>query len=362
MRILHLPASIGGNAYGLSEGERKLGLDSRSLSFSSKYPADIKPSETGGRFGQVVSRLASFAKYRKGFDVYHFNFGSTLFHSLRVGANHLDLPLYPNEAVKVVTYQGCDLRQKDMTMRRRENSFAACHNMNCYGGVCNSGIRDKRRRTALEKMLSHVDYAFALNPDLMHFLPKARASFLPYTISNFDQIEPKVEKFFFDDKIRIVHAPTQREAKGTQHVISAIECLNQRYPGYFELVLVENMPYEEAKKVYRTADLVVDQLLIGWYGAFSVEVMKMGIPVMAYIHDDDLQFVPSDMVRALPIIRVSPETLLSSLIAIKKEREQLVELGKQSLNFVKRWHDPAVVAKLTKKVYQECVGYRESIT
>ena len=33
--------------------------------------------------------------------------------------------------------------------------------------------------------------------------------------------------------------------------------------------------------MYAQADLVVDQVLIGWYGALAVETMAMGKPVIA---------------------------------------------------------------------------------
>ena len=33
-----------------------------------------------------------------------------------------------------------------------------------------------------------------------------------------------------------------------------------------ELLLVENVPFAEAQRMYRRADLLVDQLLVGWYG------------------------------------------------------------------------------------------------
>ena len=39
----------------------------------------------------------------------------------------------------------------------------------------------------------------------------------------------------------------------------------------------------KALKIYEEADIVIDQVLIGWYGGFGVEVMKMGKPLAVYI-------------------------------------------------------------------------------
>ena len=47
-------------------------------------------------------------------------------------------------------------------------------------------------------------------------------------------------------KFLIVHAPTNREIKGTSFIISAVENLKLKYD--FEFMLVENVSHEEAKK------------------------------------------------------------------------------------------------------------------
>ena len=65
-------------------------------------------------------------------------------------------------------------------------------------------------------------------------------------------------------------------------------------------------PHAEAMKLYAQADLVIDQLLAGWYGGFAVETMAMGKPVVCYIRAEDLQFVPPAMVAELPLIPARP--------------------------------------------------------
>ena len=134
INILHLPNSIGGNAVSLVEGERTLGLNSRALSVVNTHfdhPMDIYVDLTNKNlFQQFLARLRTFFKYRQGFDVYHFNFGASLIHAPRYGLNLLDLPYYDHKAIKIMTYQGCDARQKYPTIQR-VNSYpdavtAAC--------------------------------------------------------------------------------------------------------------------------------------------------------------------------------------------------------------------------------------------
>ena len=364
MKVLHLPSNVAGNAFGLAQGERQLGLDAQALSIGKSvydFPSDLIMPAKNTLLSQLYHRVGVFLKTRTAYDVYHFNFGSSLIHYLSLGLNLADLPFYTKKAIKVVTYQGCDARQKYGTMERINSGtgtpqHAACLYNGCHDGICNSGKRDERRRLAIDKMMSYCQHAFALNPDLLHFLPKDKSSFLPYTIPNFDAIQPKSNAFFKHDKITIVHAPTQRVAKGSAYVIEAVEALQEKHPNKISFKLVENVPYEEALAIYRTADLVIDQLLIGWYGGLAVEVMKMGIPVAAYINPNDLKFLPPGFSEDIPILNMTKNNILDVLEQVINHREMLVEHGARSKAFVEKWHDPKYVATLTKKVYEACVA------
>ena len=81
-------------------------------------------------------------KYRSQFDVFHFNYGSTLIDFRSRGIHHWDLPFYP-KAKMVFTYNGCDARQKYRTIERV--SASACHEDGCNGGICKNGRADKDR-------------------------------------------------------------------------------------------------------------------------------------------------------------------------------------------------------------------------
>ena len=78
----------------------------------------------------------------------------------------------------------------------------------------------------------------------------------------------------------ILHAPSSRRRKGTEHVIAACEGLDA------DLVLVEGLHHDEAFERYREADIVVDQLNAGWYGLFAIECMALGKPVVTFLHDE----------------------------------------------------------------------------
>ena len=73
----------------------------------------------------------------------------------------------------------------------------------------------------------------------------------------------------------------------------------------------------------------MDQLFAGWYGGVAVEAMALGKPVLAYIRDEDLKFVPSKMASDLPIVRATRHDQ-SSLQEVLKCRAQLLELASKS--------------------------------
>ena len=81
--------------------------------------------------------------------------------------------------------------------------------------------------------------------------------------------------------------------------------------------------------------------------------MKMGIPVAAYINEDDLHFIPEEFANEVPIINIRVDNIVEKLSAIVEDREQLIEYGNRARLFVEKWHDPKYVASLTKAVYSK---------
>lgn len=348
MNILHLPTNVAGNSYGLARGERALGHNTTVIQAVDSwlhYPADITlvkdTPQNAIQWGKLgLDALVTFLKVYNKFDVFHFDFGSSLLDMMEKRINLWDLPYY--DGVTVMTYQGCDARQKYPTMER--TPFSACHLLGCYGGKCDNIYRDEIKAKRIKKVDKHIDIIYALNPDLLYFLPE-RAQFLPYTIPSWYNIEPV--SYTVKNPIRIVHAQTDRTVKGTNTIIHIIRKLQHFYPGKIDFRLIEKVPHTQAIQEFRQADLVIDQLLVGWYGAFAVELMKMGIPVMSFVRDADLCFIPDDMAQDLhrSLINVNPYTLESSLAALIEDPSVLEHYHKQSIEYVNKWHDPEKVAK-----------------
>jgi glycosyltransferase involved in cell wall biosynthesis len=356
MRILHLPTLVGGMPWGLAQGERKIGLDSEVLALYDsllQYPANRvifknNQKSLARKILAIPNLIKEVYRIRKNYDVFHFNFGSSLIDLRGLGLHLIDLPFY--EGKIVVTYNGCDARQKYPTINRVP--FSACHQEDCYQGICNNNARDEMKRLRIAKFDQYAHAVFAVNPDLLNFLPK-RAKFLPYAISNWDMIKT-LPYSGVNKKLKIVHSPTNRAAKGSDSIIQCLKLVKDRYGDFVELLLVENLPNEKARQVYAQADLAIDQILIGWYGGFAVEVMKMGIPVVAFIRKEDLQFLPTPMALDCEkaIIQADPTSLFGKLQEIIENASILRSYREAGLEYVHQWHDPINVAQMTKSVYE----------
>lgn len=359
MRILHLPTPVGGNAWRLAQGEKTLGFSSNVLvAIDSwfKYPCDINLNidKSGNKITVFAQLLKCFFEIRNQYDIFHFNYGSSLLHYPQFSLNQVDLPFYPKKAKLFVTYNGCDIRQKYPTMQQRK--VAACHNENCANGLCNSGQQDEYRRQGLKKMKQYASHIWALNPDLMRFLPPEKSSFLPYALEIKATDSFSIPKF--NKKLSIIHAPTDRAVKGSLFIFEAMDKLQKTHGPDFEFHIIENIPHAQALKIYAEADLVIDQLLVGWYGGFAIECMKMGKPVISRVAEEDLLHLPTQMAKDVreAVISADPYSIHTVLQRCIEDRSYLKQQAQNAFEYVSKWHDSKYVASLTSQAYEKALA------
>ncbi|MEK9773222.1 MAG: glycosyltransferase family 1 protein, partial [Opitutae bacterium] len=182
--------------------------------------------------------------------------------------------------------------------------------------------------------------------DLMNTLPP-KTRFLPYCHVDLNYWCPRKDKGGGNREIlRIGHAPSNRQVKGTQEILDVIKQLKINFEERFEFVLIENVDHEDAMRLYDSIDILIDQIYVGWYGGLAVEAMALGKPVLCYIRESDLRFIPQEMAQDLPVINVESNTLLTVLSSmIEMPREQLLELGRRSRSYVEKWHCPTKVVQ-----------------
>jgi hypothetical protein len=204
-----------------------------------------------------------------------------------------------------------------------------------------------QRKRLVENILPHVDRTFVLNPELVRFVPDA--TFLPYASVDLERFEVRLPKT--TGRIRVVHAPSDPTIKGSRYIIEAIETLQQDFEIDFELV--QGLPHEKALAVYGRADLIIDQVLAGWYGGLAVEAMAMGKPVACYIREADLGAIPAGMRAELPLLNISLRSLEMDLRNILKRRNEWPDIARRSREFVMKWHNPSGIANALIETYED---------
>jgi hypothetical protein len=244
-----------------------------------------------------------------------------------------------------VTYQGDDARQGRIA-RQLPIHFAHEVDKNYY-----TQESDRNAQRAITSFDRYADLIYALNPDLLSVLPE-RARFQPYCSVDADEWIPLPKAEPGSRPLRVVHAPSSRAVKGTHHIVNAVGRL--RASGCdIDFVLVENMSNAEARRLYETADLAIDQVLAGFYGGLAVELMSLEVPVICYLREDDLLRMPRAMCAELPLINATPATLESVLRDwVVERRSELPDRGRRAREFVRRWHNPREVAQQTLRDYE----------
>src|SRR5262249_27044797 len=200
-RILHAPFDVGGPAYGLSRAERELGFFSDVAvmapgPFGYGFDVDLQAGIAEPVWRRFSRRAAFLRDSVRRYDLFHFNFGQTLFTVRQLGLVFDELAWLKRRRKTVfVTYQSCDVRPK---------AACPCRRPHCYA-------EDRYRQPAAHRVLRLADRIFYLNPDLRHWLPGA--TFIPYASVDARQIKPAPEPTA--EEIVVVHAPTDVDIKGT---------------------------------------------------------------------------------------------------------------------------------------------------
>jgi len=347
-----------------------MGLHARSWALS-KHPLGLGMEtdhfiyrEEESFFLKELKRFISL-RYVFLFQVVFFNFGSLLytpFPSYRYerarGMAYLRLLLYSKyrkmmqsvelQLLKIlkikvfVQYQGSDARQKDYC----RSHFQVMLPAHARSYTWEDRLRDETKREQIKRLEQVAQGIYSLNPDLMHVLP-LRTKFLPYCHVDLTVWKPLPRKAsHFKGPLRIGHAPSNRDVKGTDQILKVIEELQPAYGNRFDFQLMENVPYDEVMHSYQSIDVLIDQIHAGWYGGLAVELMALAKPVLSYIREDDLKFIPPEMAENLPIVKTCPETLKRNLISlIEMPYDELVELGMKSRQYVEKWHCPPKVVE-----------------
>jgi glycosyltransferase involved in cell wall biosynthesis len=321
VRALNCPINIAGGPGAISAGLRELGVESTLLVFNERpfergYDINLRLRDTSRRSSLAVNvprQLRALAWALPRFDVFHFHAGLTL------APQRLTLPL--------------------LQARRK-------------GIVFQSWGSDLRGRSASEvgylKRAGAVIVGSYLTRRLAPRGPWPAYDVVPPAIVLHDWVPSPTEP---GEVLRVAHAPSKRAVKGTDAVLAAVESLRSR-GAPVELDLIEGVPNREARKRYAAADVVVDQLRIGWYGMFAIESMALAKPVVVHLDEEAASETEEALGVELPLVRADEKTIEDVLAGLIEIRDQLPELGRRSREYVERVHSHTAVARRVLDIYE----------
>lgn len=152
------------------------------------------------------------------------------------------------------------------------------------------------------------------------------------------------------DTIRIAHAPTDRRIKSTALIEEVVARLGEKYP--VELVLIEHTAWAKCLQIKATADIFVDQLLLG-YGSNAIEAWAMGIPVVAGVEDRKVAERMQVLWGELPFYRATEANLEKRLEKVIQSESLRDEYAAKGLAHVDRFHDERKVVALLQGIYAD---------
>lgn len=325
--------------------EKKLGINSISLVISNYYIADHYdynlskwcPSwlPSGFLAGPVFVWACIFS------DRLHFycdrGFCSPL---TPFRFNRLEIITYKIIGIEVFlwTYGG-DVRCRGITKSLGEPNCCTDCEMPMVACICDDTLQ-KRQMNFLSRNVK----AICSMGDMIEYTPGSYNNLWFWPI-NFDnpKYEPNYPNPNSSEPLRIVHAPNHRMFKGTRFLISAVDELRQQGVE-IDLILVEKVPNEEALDIYRSADVIFDQCMIGWHGYFALEAMALGKPVLCFIRKPDIYLCAPD---ECPIVKINYNNIAEALLKIHNDRCLAYNLGVSGRNYVcKHFSIPAFASRL----------------
>ncbi|WP_178963728.1 glycosyltransferase [Pseudomonas gingeri] len=159
--------------------------------------------------------------------------------------------------------------------------------------------------------------------------------------------------------LKLLHAPNHREIKGTRHVVQAVEELCAEGLD-IELLMVERVPNEEVRRLILEADIIVDQLVIGWYAMFAIEAMASAKPVICHLRRDlEELYVATGLLKGfdeIPIIRADALSFKEVIRALYTDRDILVSAAGRGREYVERHHSIEAISLAFSKIFAKLIG------
>ena len=339
-RVLHLPVAGAGQLRAFADAMKEKGVVASSLLYADiapeiKYQADLVIERVPNNLAsasQVIKDLMS--KY----DIFHLHGLPLLFSARYPFPTGMDL-LFLRAAGKKVFFHfhGSEARLASVFQATTPYNYVSDNPSGLF-----TTFKEDEQRIFFEFVKGVCNNVFVLDAELQSYVGEALTVPRVVDLKKWTYVgtEP-------GEVLRVVHAPSRRGVKGTEQVLSAVKKL-QSEGIRIDLRLVENVPNEEAREIYKWADVVIDGLRMGWYGVLSVEAMALGKAVICYIRDELKHYLPYPP----PLAVANPDNLFYVLKDLALHPEEVHSLGERGRQYVEELHDAEKVTDILLRIYE----------
>lgn len=342
-RIIHLPGSSANQPFALAEALQRNGVNAVSAlmtgnSFKYKSHLDIVMQK---HYPSSIRSYFTDQELDK-YDTYHFHARPLLYNADFCFPTGLDMLLLKAMGNAVYFhFRGSEIRLGSLFKQLTPHNYV--DEQKAFAAGMPFPFNEKLQIHFRDFICGVCDDCFVTDPELQSYVPNApivpRAidcNTLETSDSVSDQSQPLV-----------VHAPSRRGVKGTDYVMHAVDQIKKE--GYeFRFKLVENMTHSDAMSVYQQADIIIDQLRIGWYGVLAVEGMALGKAVVSYIRHDLRHYLP----YPAPLAIANPDNVVDVMRFLLENPKERQRIGKAGADFVKDYHSSDKIASMLVKLYE----------
>ena len=271
------------------------------------------------------------------FDIFHFLSGETL---LTRKLRRFELMIYKLLGKKIIMqFVGSDIRSTDYIKWKEKN-------IEKYLG----GEKGLPQPRAWQKKLvrdaeKFADSVLVSTPDLTEIIPSAHYYPVMLDVDKFlEELSGTWAEEKKENEIVILHAPSNIFMKGTRLIHDSLKKISRESRHNIRLVLpaekmldnpkIYSVSRYELYKLYKEADIIIDQMLIGWYGLQSVEAVAAGKPIVCFIEEHLKKY----LFPGCPIIIADKnnfearlESCIENIIAGNKP-------GASGLDWVRKYH------------------------
>ncbi len=342
MKVLHAAAEIAGQASILCAALRGLGVDATALAYNAQYPAYptdvLVPHDGKPALPRLLGYLSTAARFIGRYDLVHVHFGRSL-----VPPYNFDLPVHRALGTKLVFhFHGCDARNRALMLERHPLA-AAC-------AECDPFCVPERQRRAIAQSARYGAATFVSTPDLLESVP--HAEHLPVALDVGAWQAAAGPAAGSDDRVRVLHVPTNRLIKGTAWIGRGMERAGEADPR-IDYRLLEHAAWTDVREAMARADIVIDQVFLGWYGLVAVEAMALGKPVVGFIRPD---FEARARALDLPLVRCTKDDVGDVVRALAADPARRAALGEAGRAYVRRQHDAPVIAARLLATYEAALS------